>query len=100
MLAPIKTSAGVYVGWGATCGRHHDAGDSAAAVCKKQLRYSKNTEVETKRLVKSWCLMGFDIPTDEPMGKWSHIQGINRFEIPLLTDAELEARRRELEAGQ
>ncbi len=88
LLAEIW-SRGVHVGFGATCGRHLNAGSQA--VCKKQLRFCELSPEETKRLVKGWCLIGDEIPRDDVRGKSRHID-VDRRAIQLLSDAELDRR--------
>lgn len=77
-LAPIFRDA-VQVGWGATCGRHCDAG--SAVVCKKQLGYKGRkrldivlSQAECLAKVKRWLVQGCAIGSDDPLAQTTHVK--------------------------
>lgn len=86
-LAPI-VSHGVRLGWGAVCGRHLNQDDGA--VCKKQLRFCGLSDDHTKRLVKAWCLLGFDIDPSDLQARDKHRDEYPRESLPMFSDVELE----------
>jgi hypothetical protein len=50
---------GRQVGWGATCGLHHDRGGSAHLQCKKQVRSLALSDDELVLRLKRWLVAGF-----------------------------------------
>ncbi len=89
-------SQGRHTGWGATCNRHFNAGESTA--CKKQLAFGAEhfSDVDCRRKLKRWLLMGFDVPEDGEESRTLHLKCANlRTLDPLGTEGELD---RELEA--
>ncbi len=67
------------IGWGATCNRHLNAGDSATASCKKQLPYGGTrcpalSDDECVRHLKRWLLRGFTISQDGIASRNRHLE--------------------------
>ena len=59
----------MHTAWGATCGRHHNSGDTAE--CKKQL---SGTSDEVRRLVLWWLIMGHDVPVAGNFARKEHLK--------------------------
>ena len=74
-LAPVF-SAGIMTGYGATCGRHHDAADGPSTTCKIQVTFGKvlMSEAEARLRVKLWCIAGVDIPDGDAFARTLHLQ--------------------------
>ena len=65
---------GTPLGWGATCGRHLNAGGDAAC-CKKQVAHGAEhfSDGDCRRKLKRWLLMGLDIPEEGEDCRTQHL---------------------------
>jgi len=87
LISPLK-DAGIVVGWGATCGQHKtDA--FPLQTCKKSFRFCGLSSDDCKRVAKTWCILGLDIPKNDSCGKEAHIALGRSFDS--MTDVQLEA---------
>lgn len=74
-LAPVF-SKGNQIGWGATCGRHHNWSDVRETTCKVQLVFGTVNPIsndECRWRVKMWCFAGLDIEDGSPTGRTEHL---------------------------
>ena len=83
-------SGDVHVGWGANCCRHRNSWEGNP--CKRSFRWAGYTEEQTRCQAKQWLLMGVGIRSQLRNGKQKHLSDIKREDIPLLPEAELDAR--------
>lgn len=92
-IAPIF-SKGVHTGFGATCGKHHNEGDTPATRCKTHLVFgtanNRLSHDECRARVKLWCLRGRQIPETESMGRDWHLSLKPRFLDIDMTEAEMD----------
>jgi hypothetical protein len=85
---------GKHVGWGGNCNNHRP--ELQGATCKRQFRYCKNSDSETRRIAKKWLLMGLDIPEGDQHGCTNHILRIPRKSILLVEESILDKEANEL----
>ena len=81
---------GVFSGYGANCYRHRNSWQAGA--CKRVFTFSRNTVDETICIAKRLLIMGAGIRSTLRNGKFKHIDEIPRRDIPVLPEAELDAR--------
>ncbi len=80
----------VHTGWGANCGCHFTSGSDLR--CKKNIQAIAGCTLDEARcLAKQWLLMGRAIPPGSVTGRANHVLGIQRRDIALRPEAELDS---------
>ncbi len=93
-VAPIFRG-GTCVGWGATCGRHHNESDRPGTQCKKALSFGEVAipEAEARLRVLQWCALGLTIPNG-PRARAEHL-AINARTLAVWSEEEIDTALRE-----
>ena len=77
------------MGWGATCGLHHDSGSSSNTPCKKALHMGQRlTSEECRVRVKMWLLAGMTIAFDDLAWRHTHAHAVDPRRLDLMSEQE------------
>lgn len=90
-------SKGIHIGWGASCGLHHNA-ENPDTECKRQLSHGKRapmSDLECRSRLKAWLLMGKDIPPG-PYSREQHMLILPREIEPVPDEADLDRQASEI----
>ncbi|CAK0797216.1 unnamed protein product, partial [Prorocentrum cordatum] len=89
-IAPVRPG-GVQVGWGVTCGKHHNVGEDM--VCKRRVDYGAKdpmSDSEIRRRLKQWLILGCAIDDDQDDARAQHMAIMPKEIYPLPLEEDLD----------